>query len=95
MAIDLALPKQLADAGWRVKISDKETVEPPHVTVIKRTNRWRWNLRDQAFMDRRPDPGEVPRELVAYLDENLATLVKAWDGMYPWNPVKGEEDGDE
>lgn len=95
MAYSLPLPKRLADKGWKAKIRDRERLEPPHVTVMWKTFRWRWNLRACAFMDREPEPRDVPQELVEVLRVSLESLRQKWDEMYPENPVASHEDSDE
>lgn len=67
MPFELPLPRRLRQAGWRVKIRDKENREPPHVTILRRTRAWRINLRTGQFMDRAPDPGDVPPELFEFV----------------------------
>lgn len=90
MPFTLDLPRPLAGQGWRVKIADRERLEPPHVTIIRRLDRWRYGLRDEdcGFLDREPPPGDVPKELVQYIELNLRRLIDEWDAMYPKNPVK-------
>lgn len=41
------------------------------------------------FMDRRPDPAEVPEELIAHIKraENWRLLREQWDRKYPGNPL--------
>jgi hypothetical protein len=51
MPFDLRLARQLAKAGWKVKIRDKERLEEPHLTIIKGTRSWRIGLRSRAFLD--------------------------------------------
>lgn len=89
MPFEVKLPKKKKDEKWIVKIREKERVEPPHVTVIRKTKTWRWNLRDQKFMDKEPSPREVSKEVVKVLKKRRARLVKEWDKMYPHNPVGG------
>lgn len=89
MPHDFELPRWLADQGWRVKVFDREIVEPPHVTVILKTRRWRYGLRTGKFLDREPPAREVPKELVAWLRARIVELAEAWDRMYPHNPVRG------
>jgi hypothetical protein len=36
MAFDVPLSKKLKAKGWKVKIREKERVEPPHVTIMHR-----------------------------------------------------------
>ena len=97
MPFDLALPEKFRRARWRVKIREKETREPPHVTILRGTQAWRIDLRTAAFMDRRPDPAELPAELLAVVRSaaNWATLCREWDRKYPANPVLASETGDE
>jgi len=64
------------------------------VTVLHRTRAWRCNLRSGRFMDAEPPPGDVPKELVAFIEANMVRLCAEWDAMYPSNPV-GERGDDE
>ncbi|MEX2120597.1 MAG: hypothetical protein WD847_13470 [Pirellulales bacterium] len=89
MPIELPLPKSLSKARWKVKIQEKETREPPHVSILRGTDKWRINLRTGGFMDRRPKPSEVPDELLEVIREkgNWEWLCRQWDAKYPDNPV--------
>lgn len=91
MPFNIGLPPQLSNQGWRLKIRDKERLEPPHVSVIKRTQTWRWDLRARGFMDKEPDPDLVPEEILDIIKANLTALQQAWDVMYPENPISSEE----
>lgn len=97
MAFNLRLPDALRKARWKVKIRDKETREPPHVTIIRGTDAWRINLRNGRFMDAKPDPSEVPGEIIDLIAEvdTWRQLCDEWDGMYPNNPVSGEDENEE
>lgn len=90
MAFSLPLPPAFRKL-WKLKIRDKERLEPPHSTLLRGSRAYRWDLRRQHFMDELPDPAEVPNELILFLTESHATLVQAWDERYPWNPVSGAE----
>jgi 2'-5' RNA ligase len=81
------LPPHLQQQGWKVKIRDRERVEPPHVTVIRRRDSWRYGLREKEFLDNRPDPRNVPDELLVEIEQQIDTLRQQWDEMYPENPV--------
>lgn len=96
MPFDLHLPAALRKARWKVKIREKETREPPHVTILRRTKAWRINLRTGQFMDEQPDPGEVPSALLRHIHapENWNQLCVAWDRKYPDNPVQQPAEGD-
>lgn len=89
MPYELALSPALKAQGWKVKIREKEANEPPHVSIMRRTTAWRWGLReeDQRFLDKEPDPNEVPREIVGVVAQNLVLLRNAWNRKYPENPI--------
>lgn len=91
MPFNLQLPEPWRSRGWKVKIAERERVEPPHVTFYHRTRRWRLGLRDGEFLDHEPDPAEVPRDLVSLVRKQLPVLCSAWDTMYPHNPVSSNE----
>jgi hypothetical protein len=94
MAFQLPLPKRFR-RQWTVKIRDRERVEPPHVTILRRTQAWRLDLRTGEFLDREPDPDEVPEALLATIRRQWTLLCETWDEMYPENPVASEENDDE
>ena len=52
MPYSLPLPKKLRNEGWKVKIQDRESREDPHLTVWRKTTKWRINLRDKKGMER-------------------------------------------
>ncbi|MBI1900815.1 MAG: hypothetical protein HYS13_06855 [Planctomycetia bacterium] len=85
------MPKSLRQARWKVKIQEKESREPPHVSILRRTDKWRINLRTREFMNAEPDSNDVPDELLDVLRQNWSWLCRQWDSMYPDNPVVGEE----
>lgn len=95
MAFSLSLPAALVAQGWKAKIRDRERTEPPHVTVIHRTRAWRVDLRTGRFLDREPDPNDVPKELLDELTRQSALLRRTWDEMYPENPVESKESSDD
>jgi hypothetical protein len=86
MPVDFPLPAPFRRHGWRLKIYDKERLEPPHVTLLYRTRRWRVSLRTGRFLDRRPAPREVPQALVDHIVRNLDAYCSEWNEMYPHNP---------
>jgi hypothetical protein len=94
MAYTLPLTAALKKARWKVKIRDKETREPPHVTIIRGTDAWRIDLRTGEFMDDEPDPDEIPEELMEFVLEEgtWQSLCDKWDEIYPDNPVSEVED---
>ena len=50
MPFDVPLPKKLKAEGWKVKIREKERVEPPHVTIMHKADEWRLGLRDRQLL---------------------------------------------
>ncbi len=91
MPFTLTLREPWASRGWKVKIRDRERLEPPHVTILHRTRAWRFDLRSERFLDKEPDPRVVPEEVVDEVRANLAPLRAAWDRMFPENPVFSQE----
>ena len=91
VAEELDLPIGLKRARWKVKIQDKENREPPHVSILRGTDKWRINLRTREFMDRKPDPSELPDDLLDFVRDNWDWACENWDEMYPDNPVESEE----
>ena len=88
MPYDLALTPAFSQAGWKVKIFEKERLEPPHVSIVQRTDKWRVNLRTGEYMDDDPDPKEVPEGLRELIQVNWDTLCTEWDRKYPNNKVQ-------
>ena len=43
-------------------------------------------------MDRRPQPSEVPQDVIETITANWEWLCQRWDAKYPDNPVAGSED---
>ena len=85
MAQHWSLPGNLV--AWKVKLRDKERVEPPHVTILRGTKAWRWGLRNKTFLDREPPVREIPGDLLKFLESHHDAFVQVWDVMYPENPV--------
>jgi hypothetical protein len=95
VAFSLRLPPKWETQGWKVKVRDRERVEPPHVTIMRKTTAWRWGLRNGQFLDREPDPKGVPQELVAWVRDRQEMLRDSWNQMYPENPVESDLEPDE
>jgi len=91
----LTLPEPWASRGWKAKIRDRERLEPPHVTILHKTRAWRFELRSGTFLDRQPDPRDVPEEIVVAVRSKVELLRQEWDRMFPENPVASMEDADE
>jgi hypothetical protein len=88
------VPEPWKSRGWRLKIRDRERLESPHVTFIFKARSWRLGLREGVFLDREPDPDEVPVDLVVHVLKDLAPYYAAWDELYPHNPVVRTENDD-
>jgi hypothetical protein len=91
----LVLPEPWASRGWKAKIRDRERLEPPHVTILHGTRAWRLDLRSEQFLDREPEPRDLPTEIVDVVRANLPLLRGEWDRMFPENPVFSRVPGDE
>jgi hypothetical protein len=91
MPFSLALPDSWARRGWKVKIRDRERLEPPHVTILCRMCAWRWDLRACRLMDDEPPPSEIPEEVMETVSASVELLRSEWDRMYPENPVGAPE----
>lgn len=93
MPYKLEVPKPYQH--WKVKIFDKESLyEEPHVTILFKGTKWRYGLRGREFLDDRPNPSDVPDEVLNAIDANHDELCKEWDSSFPKNPVRGcEEEG--
>lgn len=95
MPFSLTLSPVLHRAGWHVKIFDREQIESPHVTVLRRVVKWRIDLRDRSFMDRTPDPKDVPEEVMDIIRAHWEQPCRQWDIIHPENPVEDEEGDDD
>jgi len=98
MPYRLNLPRKLRVQGWKVKIQEKERLEPPHVTVWHGDEMWRISLRTGGFLV--PPGGSWNdidagvRDLIEDVD-NWKGLCDAWDERYPHNPVSSAEEDDD
>lgn len=81
------LPTPWESRGWKAKIRDRERVEPPHVTIMHKAKAWRLGLRTRQFLDAKPDPREIPEEVLEAIRAAHHLLHQEWDRMYPENPV--------
>jgi hypothetical protein len=89
----LNLPRKLRDHGWKVKIQEKERLEPPHITVWYREDKWRICLRTGGFL---VPPGggwnQINAEVRELIEGAWDVLCDAWDAKYPENPVSSREE---
>jgi hypothetical protein len=96
MPYELDLPRRLKTQGWKVKIREKERLEPPHVTIICRKKEWRVGLRDGGFL---VPPGgdwdDIDEDVRRIVEERWNELRAAWDAKYPGNPISSEEQNDD
>jgi hypothetical protein len=95
MPFEIPLPKKLKAHGWKVKIREKERVEPPHVTILHHEDEWRLGLRDGELL---VPPGgrikDIDPDVMSIIAENWDRLREAWDAKYPENPISGAEEDD-
>jgi hypothetical protein len=94
MADPVRLPVKLRNQGWKVKVYDRERLEPPHVTLICRERVWRITLQEWSFMS--PPGGtwrEIDDQVHTFLDAHRQELIEAWDRKHPDNPVSSRENG--
>lgn len=95
MPYELPLPRKLKARGWKVKIREKERVEPPHVTILHNEDEWRLGLRDRQLL---VPPGgrmkDIDPDVRRRIDENWDELKRQWDAKYPENPISSAEDDD-
>lgn len=93
MPFEVPLPPAVKTQGWKIKIFDRERLEPPHVTILCGLRKWRVGLRDREFL---VPPGGSWREIHALVrhavEASWDVLVEAWDAKYPENPVRGTDD---
>ena len=87
MAFSLELPEGLRQAGWKVKIRDRERLEPPHVTIIFKTRAWRLSLRTNQFLERAASWRDVDPRVRRAIENAWCRLCSEWDSIYPSNPV--------
>lgn len=90
---DLDLPARWKAGRWKVKIRDNETVEEPHVTILRGPDVWRVSLRDGHVMDG-GSWSDIENEVRRTIQEpgNWVRLREAWDVRFPHNPVEGDGD---
>jgi hypothetical protein len=88
----MAFSLRLSKARWKVKIRDRERLEPPHVTILfKSTLEKRLDLRTGQFLEQDSSWQGIPAELRATIQESWERLRAEWDAMYPGNPVGGTQ----
>jgi hypothetical protein len=96
MPFELPLTKKLKAEGWKVKIREKERVEPPHVTIMHKSTEWRLGLRDKQLL---VPPGgrfrDIDPEVMRIVEEHWEELKAAWDEKYPENPISSAEEEDD
>lgn len=95
MAYELNLPRGLRQQRWKVKIYDRERLEPPHVTIKCGARTWRLGLRDGEFLDPGAKWQQIDPQVRALILEHWPELQREWDRMYPDNPVPCTEEGDD
>ena len=88
MPYDVPLPEPLQVQLWKVKVLDREIPrEEPHVTIIRKKQRWRYAIRTAEFLDDVPSPRDVPVEVLDAIRADHANLVAAWNRLHQHNPI--------
>ncbi len=90
MPYSLRLSADLRQAGWKVKIRDRERLEPPHVTILFKHHAFRLNLRDGTFLDPGVAWADVHPRVREAVEGSIDRLRAEWDRMVPGNPL-GED----
>lgn len=62
------------------------------MTIELRRASWRVNLRNGEMMDRGDTWSQIDSEVADAVTASWEVLCRAWDEMYPSNPVGGEDD---
>jgi len=95
VAFSLELPEPLGSEGWKLKIRDKERLEPPHATIFHKRQEWRLGLRDGGFL---VPPGgdwnDIDERVRTAIEDSWQRLCDEWDRMYPTNPISRAEGDD-
>ena len=87
MPHEVPLPDALKPV-WRVKVLDREVPrEEPHVTIFRKTQKWRFAIRVPEFLDETPPPRDVPSLVLEAIRADLANVVAYWNRVHPHNPV--------
>lgn len=93
MPFEVPLPRRLKAEGWKVKIREKERVEPPHVTIMHKADEWRLGLRDRQLL---VPPGgrirDIDPAVMQAIEDQWDALIAAWDVKYPENPVSSSDE---
>ncbi len=87
MPFTLQVPEPHSSGGWKIKIREKERLEPPHVTILFKTNSWRLNLRTGSLLDPNSNWSDVPKAVQETVRDNWTKICDEWNRMYPGNPI--------
>ncbi len=92
MAYELPLSDEIRKRGWKVKIRDRERLEPPHVTILFKTQAWRLCLRTGQFLDEGDSWRQIDNEVRSAIETNWQVICQEWNRLYPDNPVQSVND---
>src|SRR5271157_4578402 len=99
MPFQLPLPHPLTLEGWKVRIHDAENpYEEPHVTIYKKTRKWRLSLRSGLFLDRGDSWNDIHDAVREAIQDstNWSLLQREWSNRHgSKNPVQLEEENHE
>ena len=83
-----SLPLPGVPPNWKVKILDNELLEEPHATIVCKTRKWRYSLRQKCFMDNNPPGREVDGRVLEIIKIQMAKLHIEWNKIHgDINPV--------
>ena len=89
----LTLLRPLTLAGWKVRIHDAEGPEEPHVTIYKKSRKWRLSLRTGKFLDPGAKWSQIDSDVRSVVRKKWRILRKEWDKRHGhFNPIKSEDD---
>ena len=85
----LPLPAQAKQAGWKAKIHDNERLEPPHVTIYRKYEKWRVCLRTLELLDTGRRASDIDGSVweAVTKTEAVKLLRHHWDKIHGDNPI--------
>jgi len=83
------VPEPHKTEGWKVQISNRETTEDPHLTIIHGRDRdWRISLVDGTMLHGSGPKTEIPEKVMAAIEAMSVAWCDLWDEKYPAMKIK-------
>ena len=83
------MPEPHKTEGWKVQISNRETTEDPHLTIIHGRDRdWRISLVDGTMLHGSGPKTEIPEKVMAAIEAMSVAWCDLWDEKYPAMKIK-------